>query len=105
MKTAKRTVELRLFITSAVRPTKKADEPPPKSRPTSEVVLSCRTEKAPDGSSVTLQASTEDITGGAFGKGFSADVIHLRDHSAALVSEILPTRDKAFVEMTDLPCR
>ena len=66
-------------------------------------MLYCRFEKAPDGSPVGLQASTEDITGGEFSKGFSADVMHRRERSLVLVSEVLPTRKKAFVEMTHLP--
>lgn len=100
-------VELRLFVASIKETIKRTDPAKTGECPTSPTKLYCRIEKAPDGSYVTLEASTEDIVGGEMTPGFSANVGSGRDtrrgHYIVLVSEILPTREKALVEMTGLP--
>ena len=102
-----KTVELRLFVASVEKITKRTDPPKTGECPTSPTKVYCRIEKAPDGSYVTLEASTEDIVGGEMTPGFSANVGSGRDtrrgHCIVLVSELLPTREKALVEMTGLP--
>ena len=102
-----KTVELRLFVASIEETTKRTDPAKTGECPTSPTKLYCRIERVPDGSYVTLEASTEDIVGGEMTPGFSANVGSGREtrrgHYIVLVSEILPTREKAFVEMTGLP--
>jgi hypothetical protein len=97
VKTPGRTTELNVFAANVGKSTSQVDGPFSGRCARNEVVLHCRIDKAADGSPVALQASTEDITGGVFGKGFSADVIHVQDHATVLVSEILPKRNKPFV--------
>jgi hypothetical protein len=66
-------------------------------------VLSCRTEKADDGSTVGLTTSTEDLTGGISSKGLFAHVVHVRDDYLVLVTEDVPSRKPDYVDMTRLP--
>lgn len=66
-------------------------------------VLSCRTETTDDGSTVGLQTSTEDLTGGRLRKGLVAYVVNFRDDYGVLVMENVSSRQPHYVDLTRLP--